>query len=195
MIVGVTGQTGSGKSTVTTLLGFDSIDADKVAHEVLFDREVKALLCERFGEDILGGDGEIFRPALAKKAFSDTNSLSLLGAVTYPVITKRILDKISAFEKNGAKIIMLDAPTLYESGSDKMCQKVLFVTADREVRKKRIMARDGLSDEAAELRLSAQKDDGFYSRADFKIVNNGEETALKEDVRRLKETLIKLTEE
>ena len=119
----------------------------------------------------------------------------MLGAVTYPVITKRILDKISAFEKNGAKIIMLDAPTLYESGSDKMCQKVLFVTADREVRKKRIMARDGLSDEAAELRLSAQKDDGFYSRADFKIVNNGEETALKEDVRRLKETLIKLTEE
>ena len=69
MIVGVTGQTGSGKSTVTKLLGFDSIDADKVAHEVLFDREVKALLCERFGEDILGGDGEIFRPALAKKPF------------------------------------------------------------------------------------------------------------------------------
>ena len=53
MIVGVTGQTGSGKSTVTKLLGFDSIDADKVAHEVLFDREVKALLCERFCEDIL----------------------------------------------------------------------------------------------------------------------------------------------
>ena len=131
MVVGITGQTGSGKSTVVKMLGFAGIDADKVAHEVLREKEVKVQLCERFGDDILDEQGEICRPALAKKAFASPAALSMLGSITYPIITKRILDKIDAFERQGESIIMLDAPTLYESGADKMCGKVVFVTADR----------------------------------------------------------------
>lgn len=195
MVVGITGQTGSGKSTVTEMLGFAGIDADKVAHEVLFDPGVKDALCERFGPDILDGDGNIFRPALAKKAFADANSLSMLGAVTYPVITERILDRIDTLKGQGQRIIMLDAPTLYESGADKMCDRVIFVTADRNIRKMRVIERDGLSEEAAELRLSAQKPDDFYSAADYKITNNGDAAELEKSVGRLKEKLLKLTEE
>ncbi len=195
MVVGITGQTGSGKSTVVKMLGFAGIDADKVAHEVLREKEVKVQLCERFGDDILDEQGEICRPALAKKAFASPAALSMLGAITYPVITKRILDKIDAFERQGESIIMLDAPTLYESGADKMCGKVVFVTADREVRKHRIMARDGLTEQAAELRLSAQKTDDFYKSADFKIINNGQKDELEKAVQGLKNTLLKLTEE
>lgn len=195
MVVGITGQTGSGKSTVVKMLGFAEIDADKVAHEVLREKEVKAQLCERFGEDILDEQGEICRTSLAKKAFAGPAALSMLGAITYPVITERILDRIDALKEQGESIIMLDAPTLYESGADKMCDRVIFVTADREVRKHRIMERDGLTEQAAELRLSAQKQDGFYNSADFKIINNGRKDELEKAVQGLKNTLLKLTEE
>ena len=67
MVVGITGQTGSGKSTVVKMLGFAGIDADKVAHEVLREKEVKAQLCERFGDDILDEQGEIMPPCPRQK--------------------------------------------------------------------------------------------------------------------------------
>lgn len=195
MVIGLTGQTGSGKSTVARLLGFESINADEVAHEVLLDPRVKNELCGRFGQDILDDNGEINRGELAKKAFANPNSLAMLGAITHPAIIKEILDRIELLEGRGEKIILLDAPTLFESGAHKMCSKIIFVTADGQIRKKRIMERDGLSDQAAELRLRAQKTDDFYKSADYKIINNGDKRELEKSTLSLKETLIKLTEE
>lgn len=195
MVIGLTGQTGSGKSTVARLLGFESINADEVAHEVLLDTRVKNELCGRFGQDILDDNGEINRGELAKKAFANPNSLAMLGAITHPAIIKEILDRIELLEGRGEKIILLDAPTLFESGAHKMCSKIIFVTADGQIRKKRIMERDGLSDQAAELRLRAQKTDDFYKSADYKIINNGDKRELEKSALSLKETLIKLTEE
>lgn len=195
MVIGLTGQTGSGKSTVARLLGFESINADEVAHEVLLDPRVKNELCGRFGQDILDDNGEINRGELAKKAFANPNSLAMLGAITHPAIIKEILDRIELLEGRGEKIILLDAPTLFESGAHKMCSKIIFVTADGQIRKKRIMKRDGLSEQAAELRLRAQKTDDFYKSADYKIINNGDKRELEKSALSLKETLIKLTEE
>lgn len=195
MVIGLTGQTGSGKSTVARLLGFESINADEVAHEVLLDPRVKNELCGRFGQDILDDNGEINRGELAKKAFANPNSLAMLGAITHPAIIKEILDRIELLEGRGEKIILLDAPTLFESGAHKMCSKIIFVTADGHIRKKRIMERDGLSEQAAELRLRAQKTDDFYKSADYKIINNGDKRELEKSALSLKETLIKLTEE
>ena len=195
MVIGLTGQTGSGKSTVAKLLGFESINADEVAHEVLLDPRVKNELCGRFGQDILDDNGEINRGELAKKAFANPNSLAMLGAITHPAIIKEILDRIELLEGRGEKIILLDAPTLFESGAHKMCSKTIFVTADGQIRKKRIMERDGLSEQAAELRLRAQKTDDFYKSADYKIINNGDKRELEKSALSLKETLIKLTEE
>lgn len=195
MVIGLTGQTGSGKSTVARLLGFESINADEVAHEVLLDLRVKNELCGRFGQDILDDNGEINRGELAKKAFANPNSLAMLGAITHPAIIKEILDRIELLEGRGEKIILLDAPTLFESGAHKMCSKIIFVTADGQIRKKRIMERDGLSEQAAELRLRAQKTDDFYKSADYKIINNGDKRELEKSALSLKETLIKLTEE
>ena len=195
MVIGLTGQTGSGKSTVARLLGFESINADEVAHEVLLDPRVKNELCGRFGQDILDDNGEINRGELAKKAFANPNSLAMLGAITHPAIIKEILDRIELLEGRGEKIILLDAPTLFESGAHKMCYKIIFVTADGQIRKKRIMERDGLSEQAAELRLRAQKTDDFYKSADYKIINNGDKRELEKSALSLKETLIKLTEE
>lgn len=195
MVIGLTGQTGSGKSTVARLLGFESINADEVAHEVLLDPRVKNELCGRFGQDILDDNGEINRGELAKKAFANPNSLAMLGAITHPAIIKEILDRIELLEGRGEKIILLDAPTLFESGAHKMCSKIIFVTADGQIRKKRIMERDGLSEQGAELRLRAQKTDDFYKSADYKIINNGDKRELEKSALSLKETLIKLTEE
>lgn len=195
MVIGLTGQTGSGKSTVARLLGFESINADEVAHEVLLDTRVKNELCGRFGQDILDDNGEINRGELAKKAFANPNSLAMLGAITHPAIIKEILGRIELLEGLGEKIILLDAPTLFESGAHKMCSKIIFVTADGQIRKKRIMERDGLSEQAAELRLRAQKTDDFYKSADYKIINNGDKRELEKSTLSLKETLIKLTEE
>ena len=82
--------------------------------------------------------------------------------------------------------ILLDAPTLYESGSDNICEAVIAVLSDRENRKKRIIARDSLTDEAAELRLSAGKNDDYYKeRTQHIIYNDGTAAEFKDSFLKL----------
>ena len=173
-ILGLTGQTGSGKSTLHNVArekGFYVIDCDKVAHSVMERSvEVRKALCSVFSNDILNGD-KIDRKKLAKAAFKDKESTELLNKTVLTFIVAEIKEII---EKAESEYILLDAPTLYESGTDGICNKVVALLADEEIRKARIIKRDNLSEEAALMRLSAAKSDEFYiSRADKVIYNNG----------------------
>ena len=185
-ILGLTGQTGSGKTTLHSLAkeyGFYVIDCDKVAHKVLAENEqLKDKLCSVFSNDILQ-EGSISRPKLAKEAFKNEENTNALNKAVLPFV-KAEIKEITDSVRN--EYILLDAPTLYESGVDKECSFVVALLADEQERKKRIIKRDNLTEEAAMLRLSAAKNDDFYiNRADKVIYNNGDLQEYKAEFERL----------
>ena len=187
IVIGMTGPTGSGKSTVGRLLcerGFKIVDADKVARRVT-EKGSPALceLCCAFGDDILLDSGELDRKELAKRAFADSDSLATLNSITHPAIIGLIEQEIAQLANQGERKIILDAPQLFEAGADKLCGFVLSVLADRETRLDRIMARDSISREQANARINAQKSDEFFvENSDFVIYNNADPEALKPQI-------------
>ena len=182
--IGITGQTGAGKSTVCELLeerGYYHLDADEVAHEVVeSDADVIAALCEAFGNDIIKKDGSLSRPKLAARAFRNKQTAEKLDVICYPAVIKKIKRIIKQKAKQSFNGVLIDAIGLYESGADKLCDFTVFVTADREKRLERIIARDGITRAAAEKRIDAQKDDAYYKqKADYTVKNNSLKTLEK----------------
>ena len=173
IIIGLTGPTGAGKSSLTPVaekLGFKVIDCDKTARQAV-EKGTEGLvaLVRTFGEDILLPDGSLNRKALAQKAFSTPQKTELLNKTLLPFITELVLR-----ECDGDKVL-LDAPTLFESGLDAKCTATVGVLADRETRLARIKIRDNLSEVEALIRINAGKTDEFYKKnADYIIYNNGE---------------------
>lgn len=172
-IIGITGPSGSGKTTLHAAaekLGFFVINCDAVVHKLYEKDTTIKLLSSIFGEDILS-QGKINRPTLAKKAFADKASTELLNKTVLPIIIEEIKVTI---DNSGKDKILLDAPTLFESGADKMCCKTIGVLADRSVRMERIISRDNIEPSSAKNRMSAEKDEEFYLKnCDFVIFNNG----------------------
>lgn len=174
IIIGLTGPTGAGKSSVSRLcegLGLRHVDCDIIARRAVEKgSEGLSALTEVFGEEILNPDATLNRKRLAQLAFSSKNSTELLNKTIFPFIKKLVLKET----ENGK--ILLDAPTLFESGIDSICHKTVAVLSDREIRLARIKRRDNLSEEDALLRLNAGKDDNFYTKnANYIIYNNKSE--------------------
>ena len=175
-IIGLTGLTGAGKSTVAQKLmayGCYHIDADKVAREVINNNEnVKNKLKERFGCDVINEDGTTNRPLLASRAFSDEESTLALNEITHPAVTEEIKSIIKDMEEVGYRGIIIDAIALFESGEDKLCDFTVAVIAPKDIRLERIMKRDNITEEKALERINAQKDESFFtSKADFVLWN------------------------
>ena len=177
-VIGLTGQTGAGKSTVRKLLkakGAAVIDADFVAHEVA-DNNLSCLtdIVEHFSCMVLDEKGKLNRRALGRIVFSDRKKLALLNKIMFPYIVSAIKGQVTAYEQAGAQTIVIDGATLIESGCAKMCSVLVSVTADEETRLTRIIHRDGISKRDAVRRVSAQNPEEFYIKAsDYVIKNNG----------------------
>lgn len=186
-IIGLTGPTGSGKSTVSALLkekGFFIADGDAVAREIVEKGSpVLFRLADAFGSDILSGDGELIRSKLAEKAFKDNDSLSLLNSITHPAIDKIIFDRIN--RATGYTAAVIDAAALIESKIADKCDILCVVVAPDDVRLKRITARDGISEEAATLRMNAQKDNSFYTEKADIVINNYPPYSLDEELKKI----------
>ncbi len=181
-IIGLTGPTGAGKSSLREVaenFGAAFIDCDTVVHSIFeTDTDCIKALSAAFGEDTIE-NGRVNRKALAQKAFASNEATQLLNETVFPFVTYAVLREIEAKKE---QIVILDAPTLYESGIDEICCLSVAVLADKEVRTRRIKARDNLSDAAAELRLTAGKDDEFYLNKAQKIIyNNNDIKALQND--------------
>ena len=155
LVIGLTGPTGAGKSSVTSVaeeLGFKVIDCDKVAR-VALEKGSSGLdaVAEVFGNDILNEDGSLNRAALAQKAFSTRENTELLIKTVFPYITDLVKQEITDDR------VLLDAPTLFESGIDNVCDEVIAIISDEKTRLERIMQRDSIDEDAAMLRISAGK--------------------------------------
>ena len=180
VIIGITGPSGAGKGTVSKYLktthGFKVIDADVVYHDIISaPSDCVIELVENFGKDILNEYGGIDRKALSKKVFGEENKekLLLLNNITHKYVALEINKLLSAYSKNGVEVCIIDAPLLIEAGINQICDRVIAVVAQKELRAKRIAKRDGIDEESALLRINSQKSDSFYSEnCDFLLSNN-----------------------
>ena len=191
-IIGVTGPSGAGKSLFgecAMSFGIEVIDADKVYHSLLVPpSECLDELRKAFGDGIFTPSGELSREALGKIVFSDPEKLSLLNGTVLKVVLEKIRGMISQLQRNGASCVIVDGPTLIESGFHKECDAVISVLASKETRLNRIIARDNISRERAEARIKAQNPDSFYVDASNHIINNDGD---REDFFRKAELLLK----
>lgn len=174
LVIGLTGQTGAGKSTVAKQLkarGCVIIDCDAVTHDPsLYAGTCLTELQNAFGRAIIKEDGTLDRRRLANLAFASEEGKAKLNAITHPVILARLKKEIAAYKD--AKVIVLDAPTLFEAGADRLCRRVVSVLADETVRLGRICRRDGLTEQEALTRMHAQQSDDFYiDRSDYTLDN------------------------
>lgn len=186
--VGLTGQTGAGKSAVSALLrrvGFEVIDCDEVSRAVA-KKGGPALraLVRAFSPDILTKEGELDRRALGRIVFFDPTALALLNQTIFPYIVRRIEEMRAGLKEKGETLVILDAPTLFESGADALCDYIVGVCADESLRKARIIARDDLTENEALSRMASQHTEAFFREHCHSIIeNNGSEQALSEAVR------------
>lgn len=183
-LVGLTGKTGAGKSTVSEYLrkkGAYVIDGDVIARQVLVtDKTLLPKLCEKFG-DILECDGALNRRKLAAVAFANPENTAALNEIMHPAINTAIhTEARKAFE--AFEVVIVDAAAIIESGFADECDILIVVHAPYDVRKERIIKRDSISEKDAEIRMNGQKDDAFYlSKADI-IINSYEPYNLKEEL-------------
>ncbi len=176
-VIGITGPSGAGKTTALSLLrerGALVLDCDKVYHELLeSDRELLQAIGEAFPGTVKGES--LDRAALGALVFSDERKLEALNEVTHRFISREIDRRLRAFALEGGSLAALDAVELIASGLGARCDLTLAVLADEGTRLERIMARDGISREAALLRLRAQKPEAYYRKhCDRVIENNGD---------------------
>ncbi len=171
-VYGLTGKTGAGKSTVAAFLkekGFYIIDGDVIARHIT-DKGKPALklLAEYFGEDIINDDGTLNRRLLACRAFASRENTDKLNLITHPLITEEFEAEIKKAEREGYDKAVIDAAALLESECKNLYSKIIVVYAPEEMRLKRILSRDGITEEEAETRMKAQKSDEYYfSHADI----------------------------
>ena len=173
MIIGITGGSGSGKTTLLKLLeeqGALVLDCDAVYHELLkTDREMLSAIEARFPGTVVSG--ALQRKKLGAIVFADPQALLDLNAITHAAVKKEVLRQLETAPKHCA----IDAIGLFEGGLAQLCDVTVAVTAPREDRVKRLMARDGITREYAEKRLSAQHpDEWFRERCDCTLENDGE---------------------
>lgn len=191
-IIGLTGGSGVGKSTVSRLLtarGAGAVDADAVYRELCeTSAPMLSALRQAFGDTVLE-NGALCRPALARIVFSSPERLRTLNAITTPYIRAASLAAIEALSH--CPVVLYDAPTLFETGADALCEDVIGVLANKEIRVRRVIQRDGLSEAAARARIDAQPDDDFYRlRCRYLIENNDGLPSLEHAADIVYETLI-----
>ena len=148
-IIGLTGTSGSGKGYVCSLFssyGIKSIDTDKTVHALYSDDEdCRTELREEFGEGIFDAQGNICRKTLASIVFSNKEKLIRLNTIVHKYVIKKCDEEKQAAKMRGEKAFIIDAPQLFEAKMEDSCDIVVAVTADVEVRRKRLAERDNLS--------------------------------------------------
>jgi dephospho-CoA kinase len=173
MIIGITGGTGCGKTTLLKVIaekGGLILDCDAIYHQLLAtDESLLNAIEHRFPGTV--ENGQLQRKKLGAIVFSDENALMDLNKITHSAIHSEVLHRL----ESNPKLAAIDAIALFEGGLAELCDVTVAVTAPVEDRVKRLMARDGISEEYARSRIAAQHDvDWFRTHCDCVLENNGE---------------------
>ena len=181
-IIGITGTSGAGKTTVCNIIekqyNAKRIDADKIAKELSkAGTEYFKEIVEYFGTDILNvgvapqGDPQINRKKLADIVFNNKSKREILNQITEKHVVKKINEEIEELSKT-EKLIILDVPLLFESGLDKKCNITIGVIAKENLKIQRICKRDGIDEKLAKQRIDALKSDEFLKENCTHIITN-----------------------
>ncbi len=172
-LIGITGKTGTGKSTIATALAqkIDGqyVDIDKIGHQATSDPHIAKKLCDIFGNEILDSNGMINRKKLGNIVFSDTDKMQILTDITWKYMEQE-LDKILLQKQ---QYFVFDWALLPKVNFWDMCDIKILVTSDDAMRKKRILERDHISEEYLEKRESATLD---YSKLSFDFIFDNDYT-------------------
>lgn len=185
-MLGITGSMGSGKSTVTKIFedfGCHRISSDEIARNFTSENStVKSELIEILGTEILDEKGVIDRKKIASIVFINKSAITKLNELLHPLIRQKTISIIESI--NDGKVIVWEAPLLFEAGGDKLCDAVLTVYADYSDSWKRVRQRDDITEEEFQSRLANQMDiKKKIEASDFKIVNDKDLLHLKSESR------------
>lgn len=190
MILGLTGNIASGKSLVARLLaarGAVVLSADQLAREVVAPGSaVLSQLVQQFGPRILDAQQVLDRGALAECVFGDPQALATLNQLTHPAIARLAEERLAALRAGTARLIVYEAPLLFEAAAEKRVDQILVVTVDPKIQLARLMARDGFEQTEALRRMASQMpQQQKAARADYVIDNSGTRAALETAVEEL----------
>lgn len=196
-VIGITGSSGSGKTTVSNILkekyNFEIIDADKVARELSkpgteYLKEIK----KRIGQDVFFEDNTLNRKALAQKIYTNSEDLKILNELTFKFVVDEIKKYIHEIrEKKECECVIIDAPLLFESELDKECDEVIVLIADEKIKIARICKRDNITEEIAQKRLKIQQNDEFYTSKTKYIIKNNDEANLENNIDNILKEILK----
>ncbi len=178
VVVGLTGRSGCGKSTVAQYLretGCPVLDADRVAAAVMNEYPACVReLAQAFGEDILDESGALRRQKLADRAFATPEGQKTLTGITHPYIIRSLLDKITVEAQRGAPLVFVDGAVIVGAAFERYCDGIVVVDAPEEQQVARLCARDGITPEQARRRIGAQLSrQQLNAAADAVICNDG----------------------
>ena len=197
LLVGLTGNIASGKSTVARLLidrGATLIDADVLARRAV-DPGTPGLerIVERWGEDVLAPDGTLDRGELRRRVFGDADQLEELNAIVHPEVQRMREDRLAEARARGDRIVVCDIPLLFERNLAEDFDCIILVDAPRPIRLERLVRDRGLHEtEAMEMIASQMPAELKRARADFVIENDG---SLRELASRVNEVWVELEKE
>ena len=175
-IIGITGNSGSGKSTISKLISKNYeakiIDADKIAKEMTKNNgEYLQAIRQAFGNDVIKNN-ELDRKKLADIVFLNRAEKEKLDGLTFEYVVEEIKKELEANQNLDYQYIILDVPLLFESKLDKLCDYTIGVIAPKTEKIKRICKRDKLSKEKALQRLNSQPNDEFFTKNCNTVINN-----------------------
>lgn len=175
-IIGITGSSGSGKTTVSEILS-EELDAKRInADQVVKQLQQKGNkyyeeIVQVFSQEILQEDGNLDRKKIAEIIFQDESKKEKLNQLTYKYVVEKIKEQINRTKE---EYIIIDAPLLIESKLNEICDVIIAVISKKDEQIKRISNRDNIEEKHAKLRLNAQKDNKFYKLyANYIVENNG----------------------
>ncbi len=192
--IAITGNIASGKSQVEKeliSLGYKVADTDKINHEILENdkitiQEIKNAFSDY---DILDEQGKLSREKLGKIIFSNSEKKQILESILH----KKIYENLEVFYQNNKneKLVFVSIPLLFEAKQENKFDKIIFVSANEEIRLKRLIERNNYDIEYAKKRIAAQeKEQVKIEKSDFVIYNNSDLSNLKNQIEKVLHQLI-----